>query len=128
LPSVSPLPTSRSTSSSRFPALIIGSLGTGYYSAIRSFVTSLVEKDEVVLLYTVIGMIDSVGTLVATPLVTVAFAFGVRRGGLLMGLPFFIIGGLYLFSGVMTWRLEVEKGDKKELEEEGSLPREHSSD
>jgi MFS-type transporter involved in bile tolerance (Atg22 family) len=113
--------------SSCFLALIIGSLGTGYYSAIRSFVTSLVEKDEVGLLYTVIGMIDSIGTLIATPLVTVAFAFGVRRGGLLMGLPFFIVGGLYLFSGIMTWRLEVGKGDKEDLEEERSLLREPSS-
>jgi len=99
-------------------ALVVYCLGSGYYSAIRSFVTSLVEKDEIGLLYTVIGMIDSIGTLVATPLVTIAFSFGVRTGGLLMGLPFFVVGALYMFSGVMTWCLKATKIDEDEEEEE----------
>ena len=96
-------------------ALIVSSLGTGYYSAIRSFVTSLVEKDEIGLLYSVIGMIDSVGTLVATPLVTIAFSFGVRRGGLLMGLPFFVVGALFAICGVVTWSLGVGKEEKEDV-------------
>jgi hypothetical protein len=77
-----------------------------------------VKQDEIGLLYTVIGMIDSIGTLVATPLITVAFSFGVRQGGLVMGLPFFVVGALYTFSGVMTWRLKVREVDKDDREEQ----------
>ncbi|RDI82394.1 hypothetical protein Vi05172_g7742 [Venturia inaequalis] len=86
-------------------ALIVFSVGSGFTQAMRSFMTSLVPQHEIGLLYTVMAIFDSIGALTATPLLAYSFSYGISKGGMLIGLPFFIVAGMYCISGVSVWCL-----------------------
>jgi hypothetical protein len=86
----------------------------------RSFVTSLVAKDEIGLLYSVIGFFGSLGVLICTPLGAAALSWGLKKGGLFVGTPFFIAFILYFISSIFTWIIYVPEkisGDWDEDEE-----------
>lgn len=66
----------------------------------------LVSKHEIGLLYTIMAILDSIGALASTPLLAYSFSYGLSKGGLLIGLPFFIVATMYCISGVSAWSLE----------------------
>lgn len=79
----------------------------------KSFVTSLVPKEEVALLYMLISVFACIGEMVGTPLLTLSLSLGIKHGGWLIGLPFFIAAGLYALSALSIWsiRIPVKKED-----------------
>lgn len=88
-------------------SIVVFTLGSGFGAAMRSFVTSLVPKNETALLYTMISIFTSLGTLIGTPLVGLIFSAGIRKGGAAIGLPFFVGSALYFISGLAVWFLSV---------------------
>lgn len=85
--------------------------------------TSLVPKNEIGLLYTIMVIFDSIGALTATPLLAYSFSYGISKGGMLIGLPFFIVAVMYCISGVSVWclRARAESEDAEDCGEEEAL-------
>ncbi|QDS76647.1 hypothetical protein FKW77_008143 [Venturia effusa] len=102
-------------------ALIVFSIGSGFTQAMRSFMTTLVPKHEIGLLYTIMAIFDSIGALTATPLLAYSFSYGISKGGMLIGLPFFIVAIIYCISGVSVWTLKAREEDQTDGSEDHGL-------
>ncbi|KAK2037263.1 MFS general substrate transporter [Colletotrichum somersetense] len=77
--------------------LVFYTLGNGFSSFARSLLSSLVEKDMVGTLFTTLSMMDTLGSLLAGPIVAKTFGWSMRLDGIWKGLPYvmsFIICGL----------------------------------
>lgn len=85
-------------------ALIFGcvllSLGSAFSVTCRSFITALVLPDHVGTLYSAAALIQSVGVLVAGPLLAYTFRLGLHLGGTWLGLPFLAAAILFLIAFV----------------------------
>jgi MFS-type transporter involved in bile tolerance (Atg22 family) len=98
--------------------VFIYTCGSGYIPALRSFLTSLVPRDETALLFTMISVFESVGALVGSPLLALAFSTGISRGGILTGLPFFCAAIIYGASGLSIWSLKAPETTYRRLDDE----------
>lgn len=68
--------------------LIVKTLGGGLSSLCRSLAAAHTTPDNTAKLQTVIGIITTVGMLVAAPTLAVLFSLGMRLGGGMIGLPY----------------------------------------
>lgn len=80
------------------PALVVLTFGAGFASLVRSFLTSLVRAGDTAKLYTVISVVDTAGLMAGSPLFALLFEVGLGIGGMGLGMPFWVLGGL--FAGV----------------------------
>lgn len=100
--------------------LLVFTLGTGLNPALRSLITSLVEKENVGKLYTAIALSDTVGALIGGPGLAAAYRWGMKNG--VLGLPFLVGAGLFAsVAGVLFMvRLETvyEPVNREEDDEE----------
>jgi hypothetical protein len=94
-----------------FLAVAIGCFGIGFGGAMRAFLTSLIPKHDVALLYTLIGTAGAIGNLFAAPLLQLTLSAGIRVGGMLLGLPFFVVAALYGLNTVLVWCLQLPPKD-----------------
>ena len=76
--------------------MIIYTFGNGHGSLIRSLLTSLVEKHHFARLFTLIGIVNTVGLMIRGPLLAGLFQEGLQFGGLWVGLPFYLISGTFV--------------------------------
>ncbi|KAL9622721.1 MAG: hypothetical protein Q9160_003031 [Pyrenula sp. 1 TL-2023] len=60
--------------------LFVYTLGFGYRPALQSFMTASVPRGSVATLYVAVSVVDTVGSLVAAPLLAVTLARGIRGG------------------------------------------------
>jgi hypothetical protein len=79
--------------------LIVVSLGSGFSAAMQSLITSMVDKDRIVSLYSAISVIQTIGAMFIHPVLSAALATGIQIGGLSLGLPFFVCSVLKKLSG-----------------------------
>ncbi|KAI7551397.1 hypothetical protein KC331_g2580 [Hortaea werneckii] len=77
--------------------LLLYTLGTGFNTFARSLVSVLVEPTMIGTLYTMISVMDTLGSLSAGPLVAEAFKWGMRMGSVWHGLPYMLS---FTFCGV----------------------------
>ncbi|KAF2089929.1 MFS general substrate transporter [Saccharata proteae CBS 121410] len=68
--------------------------GYGVMILVRSVATSLVERHHIARLYTVLSVCEVAGMMAWSPLIAKLLETGLRVGGVAMGLPFFVTGGL----------------------------------
>ncbi|KUL91414.1 hypothetical protein ZTR_01496 [Talaromyces verruculosus] len=82
--------------------LIIGlvavALGSPLHLTARSLITSLVLPNQVGVLYTSLAVVQSVGILIAGPLLANTFRWGMKLGDTWLGLPFLAAAVMYLLS------------------------------
>lgn len=78
--------------------LILFSLGSSYAVSARSLVTALTAEETLATVYTAIGAMISLGTLIAGPLLALALSEGMQLGGPWLGLPFIVGALLYLLA------------------------------
>ena len=81
--------------------LTLNSLGWGLFSFLRSLITSLAHKDEVARLNSIIGVFDTAGQMLGSPILARLFWEGVKLQGFWFGLPFFfytMILGIIILS------------------------------
>lgn len=88
-------------------AVAVGCFGIGFGGAIRSYMTTLVPEQDVALLYTLLGTAGAIGSLIAAPLLQFTLAIGIQAGGMLIGLPFFVIAAMYGINTVLVWALKL---------------------
>ncbi|KAF2434683.1 MFS general substrate transporter [Tothia fuscella] len=103
-------------------AVIINALGWGLYSFLRSLLTSLVEEHHVARLNSFIGIFDTVGLMIGSPLLAILFKRGVELGGLWYGIPFLVCAGFLTIIGVILGVITV-----KDHEEDYTALRSHGS-
>jgi MFS family permease len=84
-------------------------IGSGFGAAARSFLTSLVPKHETALLYTLFSVFAALGGLSGAPLLSYSFSFGIRLGGWLLGLPFFLAKLMYALCAVFVWSIRTQQ-------------------
>lgn len=70
-------------------AMMFNTLGWGLTLFLRSLMTSLVEGHHVARLNSFLGIFDTTGLMVGSPLLALAFEKGVEMRGLWIGLPYF---------------------------------------
>jgi hypothetical protein len=77
----------------------------------RSFLTSLLPKEHITLLYTTMALFEGLAALAASPLLGLTFSAGINLGGLAIALPFFVAAGLYALALVGIWLIRPERRD-----------------
>ncbi|KAF3397750.1 hypothetical protein F1880_005644 [Penicillium rolfsii] len=92
--------------------LCLFALGWGFYSALRSLATALVDPSQVGVLNSGIGLAQGVGSLVAGPILAAAYGRGVRQGGVAMGLPYMVASALLFMSSCLACAVRIA-GEKR---------------
>jgi hypothetical protein len=99
-------------------AMVVNTLGWGLTLFLRSLMTSLVEGHHVARLNSLLGVFDTTGLMIGSPLLAIAFEKGMEMGGWWIGLPFLgcvavtvVIGLLLAFVG----RVGFVNGDGSEV-------------
>ena len=137
-------------------------LGTGFRASLQSFVSASVPKASLATLFVAMGVVDTLGTLIAAPTLAFSLAKGIGIGRGIggpgspgggtgspprlpdegddepedvskwIGLPYLIASAAFLFMGVCTLSLSVEKaeahGAANRSDREASADRESNSD
>ncbi|KAJ5585592.1 uncharacterized protein N7459_005392 [Penicillium hispanicum] len=85
------------------PSLIVQTSGSGFVFLTRSIITTLVERDETARLYTVIEILQSVGSVVASLSITTVFQLGLRLGGIWIGLAWMMTSSLFCMVAAAIW-------------------------
>lgn len=80
--------------------IIIFSLGSGFSPAARSLATTFVHLDQAGLLYTALAIAQTIGGLVAGPLLALSFKWGLSLGPEWSGIPFTFVAGLFALGFV----------------------------
>ncbi|OOQ84586.1 MFS transporter [Penicillium brasilianum] len=94
--------------------LCLFALGWGFYSALRSLATALVSPSQVGVLNSGIGLAQSLGSLVAGPILAAAFGYGLRQGGMGMGLPYMVAATLLFMASCLTCVIHIA-GEKRRV-------------
>ncbi|KAI0534188.1 MFS general substrate transporter [Xylaria digitata] len=74
--------------------MVVLSLSTGIGPLGRSLISNLVEPSQTSQVFTIVSIVEGIGSLPAGPLLAWMFSSGMRLGGFWFGLPFFFLGGL----------------------------------
>lgn len=80
----------------------IWSFGSGYRLLVRSILTSIVEQHHIGILNNTMAMLETVGSLIGGPLLSVTFRAGLDMGGNWIGLPFIGTGMMYLTAAIVV--------------------------
>ena len=88
-------------------ALVINSIGWGLFSFLRSLLTSLVEAHHVARLNTFIGVFDTIGYMIGSPLLAMLFKTGLELGGVRSGLPFLFHAAIFAMIGMILSGIKV---------------------
>lgn len=92
--------------------IVINIFGAGYASAMRSFLTSLVARRHIALLYTTMALFEGTAVLAAAPLLGLTFSAGLELGGLAVGLPFFVSAAVYGLGAIGVWCVNFTRSDE----------------
>ena len=87
----------------------IFALGSGYSFLVRSLLASVVESEHIAMLYTVISICETIGMLVAGPLLAVSFRTGMDWGGDWLGLPYIAAGSLFVVAATALGFISLAK-------------------
>lgn len=78
--------------------IILMACGAGFAVLARSIISSLVAKERAGLLYSIISVIESIGSIAAGPLLSSLFNLGLNLGGVRIGLPFMTAAVLHVIA------------------------------
>ncbi|KAI2787680.1 hypothetical protein POX_f08055 [Penicillium oxalicum] len=96
--------------------LAIQSLGAGLTPLCRSLATNYFAPQDTAKLNSVIGIVETTGSLFAGPLLAWLFDTGMKLGGLSLGLPYFGLAGSFALClfGLLFVHLPADKDDIEE--------------
>jgi len=83
------------------------SSGDGFGLLVRSLLTSLVEQHHIGTLYQIISVCGQLGLLVAGPILSTAFSFGLKLGGFWTGLPYIVAGCMFGTATIIVFTLRL---------------------
>ncbi|GAP85022.2 putative general substrate transporter protein [Rosellinia necatrix] len=85
-------------------------LGAGLGPLCRSLISGLVDADQTSQVFTVVGIVEGIASLPSGPFLAWAFSSSMRLGGLWLGLPFFLLGGLGLLVVFVLGLVHTDRG------------------
>lgn len=103
------------------PSLIFQTCGAGFVFFIRSLITSLVNRDETARLYTVIEVIQAVGSVIASLSITNVFRLGIEMGGFWIGLAWMTTSSLFCMVGVAIYRFRLPSSARHDADEDVNM-------
>ncbi|RMZ03678.1 hypothetical protein D0864_02902 [Hortaea werneckii] len=89
--------------------LLLYTLGTGFNTFARSLVSVLVEPTMIGTLYTMISVMDTLGSLSAGPLVAEAFKWGMHLDGVWHGLPYMLSFAFCGLGALLMHRIHLKE-------------------
>ncbi|PLB46300.1 MFS general substrate transporter [Aspergillus steynii IBT 23096] len=95
------------------PSLLLQTCGSAFVYLARSLITTLVHREETARLFTVIEVLQSVGNVIASLLITGVFQIGLQLGGMWIGLAWIMTSLAFMGVGVSIWLFRLKK-DKEE--------------
>lgn len=93
--------------------LALFALGNGYPPLLRSLLASIVDKRHVNTMYTIISVFESMGSIVAGPLLAASFRLGMNMDGAWIGLPFLMTGCLFGSAAVAVIAINVSSVERE---------------
>ncbi|KAH8820175.1 putative MFS transporter [Xylogone sp. PMI_703] len=88
-------------------SLTVQTLGAGFTYTTRSLITVMVQQDQTARLYTMIEIIQAIGMVVASPVMTTSFRWGLELGGAWQGLAWMIAAGLFGLAAGLIWSVKL---------------------
>jgi hypothetical protein len=89
--------------------LVIYALGWGLNLFMLSLLThaafETLDAKHTARIYSAVGIVEMVGSLVGVPLLAETWAIGIRIGGIAFGLPFWLSAVMYMSVGIAVWKL-----------------------
>ena len=107
--------------------LMIGTFAAGCGAAIRALLTSWVLPNEVARLYTLLGIIETIGSMGGGPIISSLYNVGLAqatkgKGDVLLGLPWIITGSIMSCVAVTTFVLKFGiSSTKEDVESKGGF-------
>ncbi|KAI1129768.1 MFS general substrate transporter [Nemania abortiva] len=74
--------------------IVVLTLSVGISPLCRSLISNLVKPDQTSQIFTIVSIVEGIGSLPAGPFLAWTFSSGIRLGGSWFGLPFFFLGTL----------------------------------
>jgi hypothetical protein len=87
--------------------IVVYCFGSGYNVIVRGLLASGVESTHLGAVFNAAGVLESIGALVAGPLLAISFRVGLRLEGIWIGLPFMAAAGLFSVATVMLFTLRL---------------------
>ncbi|EED19842.1 MFS transporter, putative [Talaromyces stipitatus ATCC 10500] len=87
--------------------LVIQTMGAGFVYTTRSVVTTMIHRDQTARLYTLIEIIQALGMILASPIMTGFFNLGLQLDGFWIGLAWMVAAGLFGIVGLIIWRVRL---------------------
>ncbi|KAL5614413.1 hypothetical protein BROUX41_004518 [Berkeleyomyces rouxiae] len=100
-----------------FGGVALSAFGFGYSIFVRGLMTSMVPHNNAVL-YSVIGFLESIGIVLASPVMGALYRLGLKMGGSWVGLPFLLAAGLYVGALVIVSNIGVSEETIEEVAQE----------
>lgn len=97
-------------------ALVLYAFITAYESSMKSIQSQLAGDDHLAALFTVRGVLESLGPLVGGPLIAVIYNIGMEHGKAWIGLPFFVGGCLYAVTAIVVFAVSFATRDEAQWE------------
>lgn len=89
-------------------SLFIYTLGDGSGLVVRTLITAFVSTNNTGMLYTAISLLESIGFLVAGPIMSQLFGVGLSWGGAWIGLPFLFAGLLFSITWCIVFSVRIQ--------------------
>lgn len=87
--------------------LVIQTMGAGFVYTTRSLVTTMIHRDQTARLYTLVEIIQAMGMILASPIMTGFFNWGLQLGGIWVGLAWIVAAGLFGIVALIIWRVRL---------------------
>lgn len=102
--------------------VVVLALGSGFSPAARSLATTLVHPDEAGTLYSMLGLMQSIGGLIAGPILATSFKWALGLGRAWTGVPFLLVAGLFVFGMCALGFVRLENAKMNTEEEAAEVP------
>ena len=92
------------------PSLMAQSCGMGFVYLTRSLISTFVPDHQTARLFTVIEILQALGSVIASLVITNVFRVGVEMGGGWIGLAWYVTSALFALVGAAVWGVRVPDG------------------
>ncbi|KAK4186417.1 major facilitator superfamily domain-containing protein [Podospora australis] len=93
--------------------LVWFALGSGMPPIVRSLLNGMVEEHHVGTLNVLVGLLETVGLMMAGPLLSKSLSVGMNLGGAWVGLPFLVAGIFFVISTTVVWIFGLPSGQRR---------------
>ncbi|KAK3693676.1 major facilitator superfamily domain-containing protein [Podospora appendiculata] len=96
-----------------FVGLVWFGLGSGLPALIRSLVNSMVEEHHIGIANTLVGFMETIGLMIAGPILAESLTLGSALGGVWVGLPFLVAAMLFSVATLIVWLFRLPGGSAR---------------